>query len=183
VTKSNASESALLYSILSRGRWAMKRRRLPLLCFIVCASFLTVWLSPSTSLTQTRAEWIARAVSVQGTVETQRVGETRWQPVKLNDQFRAGDQIRVLERSRADVALLDQSVLRVNENPTITIQAVKAERTGVVDLLRGAAHFFSRGPGSLDVQTPFAIAGVRGTGLSFTLGKGGACLTPFKGRG
>src|SRR5215510_12545941 len=141
----------------------MKRRGSPLLRFIMCTSSLTALLYPYASLAQTREGWIARAVSVQGTVEAQRVGETQWQPVKLNDQFRPGDTIQVLERSRADVALLDQSVLRLNANTTITLQAVKEERTGVVDLLRGATHFFSRGPGSLEVQTPFAIAGVRGT--------------------
>jgi ferric-dicitrate binding protein FerR (iron transport regulator) len=69
----------------------------------------------------------------------------------------------VLERSRADVALLDQSVLRLNVNTTLTFKAVKEERTSVVDLLKGAAHFFSRGPRSLEVQTPIATAGIRGT--------------------
>jgi tetratricopeptide (TPR) repeat protein len=159
----------------------MQRRCLPLLRFIRCASLLAALLYPHASPAQTREEWIARAVSVQGTVEVQRVGETLWQPVKLNDQFRPGDQIRVLDRSRADVALLDQSVLRLNENTTITIQAVKDERTGVIDLLRGAAHFFSRGPGSLDVQTPFAIAGVRGTEFFINVETDRALLTTFEG--
>src|SRR5215510_13204118 len=159
----------------------MKRRGLPLLCLVVCTSFLTVWLYPYASPAQTREEWIARAVSVQGTVETQRVGETLWQPVKLNDQFRAGDQIRVLDRSRADVALLDQSVLRLNENTTITLQAVKEERTGVIDLLRGAVHFFSRSPGSLDVQTPFVLAGVRGTEFFISVETDKTSLTVFEG--
>jgi len=99
-------------------------------------------LYANASLAQTHAEWVAKAVSVQGAVEAQRVGEPLWQPVKLNDTFRPGDKIRVLEKSRADVAMLDQSVLRLNANTAITIQAVKQERTGGVDLLRGAAHFF-----------------------------------------
>ncbi len=159
----------------------MKRRGSPLLCLIVCTSFLTALFYPYASPAQTREEWIARAVSVQGTVEAQRVGETRWQPVKLNDQFRPGDQIRVLERSRADVALLDQSVLRLNANTTITLQAVKEERTGVIDLLKGAAHFFSRGPGSLEVQTPFAIAGVRGTEFFISVETDRTFLTTFEG--
>ena len=61
------------------------------------------------------------------------------------------------------MAMLNQSVLRLNANTTITLEAVKEERTGVIDLLKGAAHFFSRGPRSLDVRTPFTVAGVRGT--------------------
>jgi ferric-dicitrate binding protein FerR (iron transport regulator) len=118
---------------------------------------------PSAAPAEPREPWVARAVSVQGTVETQGVGETSWQPVKLHDTFRASETIRVLERSRADVSLLDQSVLRLNANTTLTLKAVKDERTSVIDLLRGAAHFFSRGPRSLEVQTPFVTAGIRGT--------------------
>lgn len=125
--------------------------------------------------------WVARAVSVQGTVESQRVGETRWQPVQLNDTFRPGDRLRVLERSRADIAMLDQSVLRLNANTTLTIEAVKAERTGVVDLLRGAVHFFSRGPRSLEVQTPYTIAGVRGTEFFIGVEADKTLLTIFEG--
>ena len=99
----------------------------------------------------------------------------------LNDTFCPGDTIRVQERSRADLALLDQSVLRLNANTTITLQAVKEERTGVVDLLRGAAHFFSRGPRSLEVQTPFAIAGVRGTEFFISVEADRTLLTTFEG--
>ena len=58
----------------------------------------------------------ATAASVQGTVEAQRVGNAQWQPVKLNDKFCPGDTIRVGEKSRADIALLNQSVLRLNAN-------------------------------------------------------------------
>jgi tetratricopeptide (TPR) repeat protein len=124
---------------------------------------------------------VARAVSVQGTVEVRRAGETQWQPVKLNDTFRPGDVIRVQERSRADVVLLDQSVLRLNAGTQITIEAVKEERTGVVDLLRGAVHFFSRGPRSLEVRSPFTVAGVRGTEFYVRVEQDGAFLSIFEG--
>ncbi|MGH8064370.1 MAG: TonB-dependent receptor domain-containing protein [Candidatus Entotheonellia bacterium] len=110
------------------------------------------------------------------------MSDTQWLPVKLNDTFRPGDQIRVQERSRADVALLDQSVLRLNANTTITIEGVKEERTGVVDLLRGAAHFFSRGPRSLEVKTPYTIAGVRGTEFFISVEPGQTFLSIFEGQ-
>ena len=124
---------------------------------------------------------VARAVSVQGTVEARRAQATSWQPVKLNDTFCPGDTIQVKERSRADVALLDQSVLRLNAGATITVEAPKDERTSVVDLVRGAAHFFSRGPRSLDVKTPFTVAGVRGTEFYVSVEQDRALLTIFEG--
>ena len=124
---------------------------------------------------------VARAVSVQGTVEARRAQATSWQPVKLNDTFCPGDTIQVKDRSRADVALLDQSVLRLNADATITVEAVKEQRTSVIGLLQGAAHFFSRGPRSLDVQTPFTVAGVRGTEFLVSVEQDRALLTIFEG--
>jgi tetratricopeptide (TPR) repeat protein len=138
-------------------------------------------ISPVESLAQTPAAPVARAVSVQGAVEARRAGQTAWQPVKLNDTFSPGDAIRVLDRSRADISLLDQSVLRLNANTELTVEPVKDQRTGVVSLLRGATHFFSRGPRSLEVQTPFTVAGVRGTEFYIGLEPDRALLTVFEG--
>src|SRR5213592_516011 len=123
----------------------------------------------------------ATAASVQGTVEAQRVGNAQWQSVKLNDKFCPGDTIRVGEKSRADIALLNQSVLRLNANSTITVETPKERRTGVVGLLRGATHVLSRGPNSLEVQTPFTLAGVRGTEFLLSLDANATAITVFEG--
>jgi len=144
-------------------------------------SALTAWLYPYASLAATCETAVAKVVSVQGTVEAQRVGDTQWQLVQLNDTYCPGDTLRVQERSRADVAMLNQSVLRLNANTTITLEAVKEERTGVVALLKGAAHFFSRGPRSLEVRTPFTVAGVRGTEFLISVMVNQTFLSIFEG--
>ena len=124
----------------------------------------------------------AKAVSVQGTVEAKRAADSQWQPVKLNDAFCPGDSIRVGAKSRADIALLNQSVMRLNANSTITVEAPKDQTTGVVDLLRGATNIFSRGPRSLEVNTPFTVAGVRGTEFFIERrGRQGRSITVFEG--
>jgi tetratricopeptide (TPR) repeat protein len=123
----------------------------------------------------------ARAVSVQGTVEAKRAADAQWQAVQLNDTFCPGDSIRVQAKSRADLALLNQSVLRLNANSTITVEAPKDQTTGVVGLLRGATHIFSRGPRSLEVNTPFTVAGVRGTEFFIELESDKALITVFEG--
>ena len=158
----------------------MKRGVVPLF-FCLWAGLLTIWPSPFISFAQTQSDWVAKAVSVQGTVEVQLVGSTQWQPVQLNDTFRPGDTIRVLERSRADIAMLDQSVLRLNANTSITIQGVKDGGTGLLNLLKGAAHFLSRGPRSLEVQTPFTVAGVRGTEFLVSVEVDKTYVTVFEG--
>jgi tetratricopeptide (TPR) repeat protein len=149
---------------------------------MIWTGFLTVLLYPYAAPAVTCEKPVAKVVSVQGTVESQRVGETQWQPVKLNDTYCPGDTLRVQERSRADVALLNQSVLRLNANTTLTLEAVKEERTGVVDLLKGAAHFFSRGPRSLEVKTPYTVAGVRGTEFFISVEAALTFLSIFEGQ-
>ena len=134
-----------------------------LLCVSVSLVLMTTVLSPSIFAAESCQPPVATVVSVQGTVESQKVGETQWQAVQLQGTYCPGDHIRVQDNSRADVALLSQSVLRLGANTTITIEAIQDERTGVVGLLKGLAHFFSRGPRSLEVRTPFTVAGVRGT--------------------
>ncbi|MGD8900704.1 MAG: tetratricopeptide repeat protein, partial [Desulfobacterales bacterium] len=96
-------------------------------------------------------------------METQRTGETKWQPVKLNDTFCPGDKIRVNERSRAGLSLVNQPLLRLDQNTTITLGGVKQKKTSVVELARGAVHFFSRIRRNLEVMTGFVNAGVEGT--------------------
>ena len=149
---------------------------------VLPAMLLMVLLYSSGSSAEMCETWVAKVVSVQGTIESQRVGETQWQPVRLQDTYCPGDTIRVRERSRADVALMNQSVLRLNANTTITLEAVKEERTSVVDLLKGAAHFFSRGPRSLEVQTPFTVAGVRGTEFFISVEDDKTFLSIFEGQ-
>jgi tetratricopeptide (TPR) repeat protein len=148
---------------------------------LIAAGALSALLSPHAFPAETPEQGVARAVSVQGTVEARRVGQTQWQPVKLNDSFRPGDSIRVGERSRADLQLLNQSVLRLNANSSLTVEAPKEKTTGVVDLLRGAVHFLSRGPNSLEVKTPFTVAGVRGTEFLIDLEPKAALVTVFEG--
>jgi hypothetical protein len=134
------------------------KRRYSCLSYLVYISFLAVLLCPYVSPAGTCENPAAKVVSVQGIVESQRVGVTQWQPVHLHDTYCPGDTLRVQDRSRADVALLNQSVLRLNANTTITLEGGKEERTSLINLLKGAAHFFSRGPRSLEVRTPGDVA-------------------------
>src|SRR3990170_2899797 len=101
----------------------------PLLAAILCTSLSTVLLLRDVSSAATTCEpWVAKMVSVQGNVEARRTGQTRWQPALLNDTYCTGDRIQVGERSRADVALVSQSVLRLDQKSTITLGRVKEER-------------------------------------------------------
>ncbi len=130
----------------------------------------------------TCAEPAATVVSVQGVVEAQRVGRSVWEPVAIDDSFCAGDSLRTGGASRADMLLGDQSVLRVREGTTLVVEGVKSESSYVIDLLQGAAHFFSRqGARNLEVKTPFTVAGVRGTEFAVDVGASDTVVRVFEG--
>jgi ferric-dicitrate binding protein FerR (iron transport regulator) len=148
--------------------------------FFLLIVFITL-LQPFFLAAQNCEEQIGKMVYVQGTVEFQKAGDSQWQPVKLNDTLCPGDTIRVLDNSRAQLALANQSVLRINENTTITLEGVDEDRTTLVDLLKGAALFFSRGTRDLKVKTQYAIFGVRGTEFFIRVEERQAFMSVFEG--
>jgi tetratricopeptide (TPR) repeat protein len=159
----------------------MKRILHAALSVALGAGITVSFVPPSISAAATCEEAVARVVSVQGAVLSQGVGETQWRQVSLNDTFCPGDKLAAQARSRADVLLINESVLRVNENTSITLEDVKKDGTSVVDVLKGATHFFSRRPRSLDVRTPFAIAGVRGTEFLLRVEEKSTFMSVFEG--
>ena len=95
----------------------------------ICVCFLMVFIMAGVSFAETCEQWVAKAVSVEGDVEAKKAGEPLWMPVTLNSTFCAGDTIRVLDNSRAELSLVNQPVLRLDQNSTITLGGVKEERT------------------------------------------------------
>ena len=154
-------------------------------CLLIPTIFISIFvgfLFPGAGAAETCEEWVAKVVSVQGSVQARRVGETDWVPVRLNDTYCPGDMIRVQERSRAAVILRNENILRLDQKTTITFSGLEKERTFLLDLLTGAAHFFSRIPRTLKVITPFVNAAVEGTEFFVRVERDQTFLSIFEGR-
>ncbi len=160
---------------------AMKRMHSYLLSFLF-SLIIVVLLCPGPLPAQTSEQWVAKVVSVQGNVQAKRANETQWQTVKLNDTYGAGDTIRVLDRSRADLALANRPLLRLDQGTTITLKGVKEEKTTIVELVKGAAHFFSRITRGLEVTTGFVNAGVEGTEFFMKVEEDKTFISIFEGK-
>lgn len=159
----------------------MKKIMVLFLSIQLWAIALVLWLYPLAAMAELCEPTVATIVSVQGTVEARRMQNTQWQRVQLQDTYCPGDTVRVQEKSRADVALGNRAVLRLSANTTIILEDIKAEQTALVSLLQGVAHFFSRGPRSLEVHTPFTMAGVRGTEFFVRVDDTTTLLSVFEG--
>jgi tetratricopeptide (TPR) repeat protein len=160
----------------------MKLKRSHLLSLLICTNIIIPLLCFSSSIAGSCKQWAAKVVSVQGTVQVKEIDETQWKSVKLNDTYCPGDVIRVLERSRADIVLTNQPVLRLDQNSTITLGGLKEEKTSLINLVKGAAHFFSRSTKNLEVQTAFVNAGIEGTEFLVMVEEGKTSITMFEGR-
>jgi tetratricopeptide (TPR) repeat protein len=150
------------------------------------STLLLALLAPVAVPTLARAaaceEWIATAVSVQGSVQARRASEPQWVRVRLNDTYCVGDTIRVDARSRAALALRSGAVLRLDENTTLTFAPPTTRERSWIDLLRGAVYFVSRVAQSLNVRTPYVNAAVEGTELWIEVGSLEAVIGVVEGR-
>jgi tetratricopeptide (TPR) repeat protein len=131
---------------------------------------------------ETCKEWTAKVVSVQGNVQSQRTGEMQWEPVKFNNTYCAGDIIRVQERSRTAIVMSNETIIRLDQNTTITFTGVDEKQVSLIEVLNGVVHFFSRTPRTLKIITPFVNAAVEGTEFLINVGEDRTVVTVFEGQ-
>lgn len=124
---------------------------------------------------------VAKIVSVQGHIEARKAPETEWQPARLNDTYCPGDTIRVFERSRAAIALINETILRLDQNTTVTFTELEGKEVSWLNLLTGAIYSLSRVPRTLNIKTPFVNAAIEGTEFFIKVEESQSILTVFEG--
>ena len=110
--------------------------------------------------------WVAKAVSVQGGVEYRLADADdvdAWSAVARDDTFCQGDMVRTAPNARAALLLNNDSLLRLDQNSTVTFTDLSQKRPSTLGLVEGIAHFISRVKQSFKVVTPFVNALVEGT--------------------
>ena len=153
-----------------------------MLISLLLISILAGVLSSTSWATEPSEEWVGKIVSIQGSVQVQRINTTHWEPVHLNDTCYIGDMIRVRKNSRAAVVLCNDATLRLDQNSTITFTSLEKKQSLLIRLLKGAAHFFSRIPRSLKIATPFVNGGVEGTEFYVRVDRDQTFLSVFEGK-
>ena len=113
--------------------------------------------------------------AIEGSVDVQRDRAENWQAATLDFSLCERDTIRVGDKSRAAIQLINDAVLRMDQNTTMRLTDVsgKDEERSLLDLFRGAIQSFSRQPRQLSVNSPY-INGSIGT-ISY-LGNGDKIL-------
>lgn len=138
---------------------------------------------------------VARLVAIQGPVELMRTGQSDWSTVsRLDTELCAGDQLRTNGLSRAALFIQPETLVRVDQNTAITINATTTET--VIEFARcalaavsaterqpcGAGYFISRFPKKFKVATPFFNAAVEGTEFMVAMRREASELSVFEGK-
>jgi len=126
---------------------------------------------------------VGRFVDIKGSVETQVVEGADWLKANLETPLCEGSSIRVGAQSRAAINLVNDAVLRLDENTTMRLVDVseKEEERSLLDIIKGALHSFSRKPKKLSINSPYLNGSIEGTEFVFRVTGDQSEVTVFEG--
>jgi lipoprotein NlpI len=124
----------------------------------------------------------AKLVSLQGKLFFDPSSKGQWQGAQLNDNLCEGGRIRVDNYSRAIILLPSGIILRLHEGTVLSLNAIAANQSPLLDMLKGFVHFISRTPKRLSIITPIANAGPEGTEFALSVDDSHAALWVYEGR-
>src|SRR5688572_12149145 len=110
-------------------------------------------LAPSAWGADSCAPAVGELVSVEGQVDVRRADSTGWQRAQLGELLCERDTVRVGAESRGTLALVNDAILRLDQNTTIQLLDITQElgERSFFDLILGALQSFSRSPRTLGV--------------------------------
>jgi tetratricopeptide (TPR) repeat protein len=141
------------------------------------------FVTPSAHALESCEPVVGQLASVEGEVEVQRVATPRWQPAAMGDQLCEGDAVRAARLSRAAISLINEAVLRLDQNTTLQLTdiTVEPEERSFLELVVGAIQSFSRSPRLLAVNTPYLNATVEGTEFFVEVAENESLVIVFEG--
>lgn len=145
---------------------------------------LCTLIQPSALAKAACTEPAGRFASIEGQVQIQSGDQTTWQSAKLADRLCKGDTIRVGELSRAALVLVNEAVMRLDQNTTMRLVDIsgKKENRSLIELARGAIKSFIRKPRLLSVNTPYLNGSIEGTEFQVSVAENRAAILVLEGR-
>ena len=134
---------------------------------------------------------LAQAEKISGRVEVQRGGKGNWQALWQNDMIKTGDIVRSQAASTAEFKWADGTRWKIMPETQITVEKSThntVQRADQSQLKLSSGKVFIRivkalSPASrFEVETPTAVAAVRGTIFSVEYQNGQSEVAVFKGR-
>ena len=154
--------------------------------------FLLLLLIPSISLadpvSMNGAGIVGSFSRIEGRVDILKAGATAAAPVKTGDDVAMGDIVRTKSDGKAEIIFKDESIIRIAPETRIEINEYilrqdNSRSSGILKLLRGKVRAVVSkaksgiipvgfGGSTFNINTPTAVAGVRGTDFFVFFDKG-----------
>ncbi len=151
-------------------------------CVLGGMALFTLTLLPVGQLHADSCEPVARLVSLEGAIEYKIANTENWNPAVLEQEFCNGDAIRSGRDSRAALRMINETLLRLDHSTAIIFTSVVQKERSLLDLLKGALHFISRVPRSLEVNTPYLNAAIEGTEFVIKVKDESTEVTVYEGK-
>ncbi|MGR9106849.1 MAG: FecR domain-containing protein [Gammaproteobacteria bacterium] len=146
---------------------------------------LAVIVSPPDSFANNSCSLsIGKFLSIEGTVEVAHSDQGTMVPAKLDTVLCQDDTIHVGQNSRAAVQLINEVMLRLDQNSTMRLidVAPQPEKKSLIELIAGAFKSFSRPPRTFEVNTPYINGIIEGTEFAMRVGDGSTLVTVYEGK-
>jgi len=124
---------------------------------------------------------VGTLISIQGDGEVRLDGKMEWLPAGMDYQLCAGDMLRIGAGARAAILLSNETVLRVNQNTTLSFGGSE-KGSSLLNVIRGILHIFSHRSHSLKVVTPYVNGAVEGTEFLVSTDDQQSLITVFEGQ-
>jgi tetratricopeptide (TPR) repeat protein len=121
-------------------------------------------------------------VAAEALVEVRPAGAAAWIRVVPPYRLCEGDQVAVRSPGRAAVVLVNDVLVRLDQETTLNVMRVAAEAESELGLAQGVVHVISRFRQRFGVTTPFVNALVEGTEFTVESGPVGARVVVAEGR-
>ncbi len=149
-----------------------------LVVFLLCLAL--AWAASAES-----AGTVAEIISMQGKSEYREAAKQGWRDASIRQKLSEGNFVRTGDSSRMSLLLEDQTQIRLAANSVIQIKQVgdNKDRDTVLKQSKGRSWTQSkRIPNKLTIETPFALAAIRGTDWELVVSEDGfSTLTVLSG--
>lgn len=114
----------------------------------------------------------AKITFLKGKAEVQRGGSLIWAPAMLRMSLTSGDRIATEEGSEVEIKLDDGSVLKMKDKSLLVIERMDRQKKPLITVTRlqalsgkilGCIRKLSSKESKFEINTPTAVAGIRGT--------------------
>jgi len=146
---------------------------------------VAVWWAACAVLPALGAAPVAEVASLEGRGEYREAAQMAWRPAAVRQGLFATNFVRTLDSSKMAIVFQDRTQMRLAPNSTLQIKevATPTEARTILNLNRGRAWTQSKAtPNGLVVETPSALAAIRGTDWELAVDdEGRATLSVFSG--